>query len=321
PCDIVQDNLAWVEPYPIIVTNAVIDIMQYPLEILAKILQHVSKYIIIHRQEITEHGQTHVTMNGSYGGFTYHSIINRKDFVDLLDKNNFDVIKEIHLDFGNWENGGSSFLIRKRRSYSLDNIDLNLYKKYLVGRNNGFFVEAGANDGIRQNNTLFFEFYKNWNGILIEPIPEVCEECRKNRSPNTIVENYALVADSYKKDTIKLIYPMNCHGMMSVVKSNMSEEHKIKIKLENKKNINVNAITLNALLEKHKNRFSKIDLMVIDVEGYELEVLQGIDFNKYQVDYLLIEERENNDNIKEYLFVLYERIEKMTEQDWLYRRK
>ena len=34
---------------------------------------------------------------------------------------------------------------------------------------NGYFVELGANDGINQSNTFFFEKKRNWKGVLIEP--------------------------------------------------------------------------------------------------------------------------------------------------------
>ena len=36
-------------------------------------------------------------------------------------------------------------------------------------KKNGFFIELGANNGLTQSNTAFFEKYRNWSGILIEP--------------------------------------------------------------------------------------------------------------------------------------------------------
>jgi len=46
---------------------------------------------------------------------------------------------------------------------------------------NGFFIEAGANDGIAQSYT--YELEKNgWRGILIEPSSEAFENCMLNRS-------------------------------------------------------------------------------------------------------------------------------------------
>ena len=37
--------------------------------------------------------------------------------------------------------------------------------------NNGFFVEAGADDFTTDSNTLYFEARKNWTGLLVEPNP------------------------------------------------------------------------------------------------------------------------------------------------------
>jgi len=44
--------------------------------------------------------------------------------------------------------------------------------------------------------------------------------------------------------------------------------------------LRVPAITLNTILNKHK--LIKVDLLSLDVEGYEVEVLKGIDFDKYK---------------------------------------
>ena len=80
-----------------------------------------------------------------------------------------------------------SFIPKKYKTYfkkfrkfnALNDLD----KKMLqyVNYNNGFYIECGANDGVDQSNTWYFEKYKNWNGILIEPIPRIFSELKKNR--------------------------------------------------------------------------------------------------------------------------------------------
>ena len=37
----------------------------------------------------------------------------------------------------------------------------------------GFFIEAGANDGLKQSNTFYLESRRGWRGLLVEPIPEL----------------------------------------------------------------------------------------------------------------------------------------------------
>lgn len=316
-CDIINDDITWINKYNIVVVNAVIDIMQHPLEMLSKILSSTKKYLIIHRQEITEAGQTKVIQNGSYGGYTYHSIINRKDFLKALEDNNFDIVKEIRLDFGNWENGGSSFLIRKRKSWSLYNIDHKL-NSFLKDIENGFFIEAGANDGLTQSNSYYFEFYKNWRGLLIEPIDELFEKCLQNRSPRTFIENAALVSDSYHEKDIEIVYTPGCNGLMSVI-NNDNANARLAIAMEKGIKKTTPALSLNKILSKHG--INHIDILMLDVEGYEIETLKGIDFDKYKITYLLIEELSNGNEIKDYLSKWYERYDQLTYHDYLYKRK
>ncbi|NEQ35203.1 MAG: FkbM family methyltransferase [Okeania sp. SIO3I5] len=193
--------------------------------------------------------------------------------------------------------------------YALNKLDLKL-TPYLTWEY-GFFVEVGANDGIRQSNSLYFEKYKNWQGILIEAIPDLAEKCRINRS-KSVVENYALVPFDYGLDYIKIYY---CN-LMSFVDGAMKSEEEKKVHLErgcqvqninHSYEINVRATTLTAILDKHGVK--NIDLFSLDVEGFELDVLQGIDFDKYQPKFMLIEVRyADRKAVDSFLKPLYEPI-------------
>jgi len=110
--DIYEDDLYFLKCYSLVFMSGFIDIMEFPLLALNNIIHHCSNYVILHRQEISESKETHCIKNDSYGGKTYHSIINRNDLNMLLKKHNFKIIKEYNLDYS-WENGGSSFLLRR----------------------------------------------------------------------------------------------------------------------------------------------------------------------------------------------------------------
>ena len=47
-------------------------------------------------------------------------------------------------------------------------------------KENGFFVDVGANEGVRISNTYFLEKVRNWKGICIEPLPVEFKELQKN---------------------------------------------------------------------------------------------------------------------------------------------
>ena len=64
-----------------------------------------------------------------------------------------------------------------RKYVALNDLDKKL-EKYL-NHSNGFFIEAGANDGLKQSNSYYFAKSLQWKGILVEAIPELFEKCVK----------------------------------------------------------------------------------------------------------------------------------------------
>lgn len=214
--------------------------------------------------------------------------------------------------------------LKFKKFYSANLIDKKLLK--FLNYNNGYYIEVGANDGILQSNTLYFEKKKKWSGLLIEPIKEKFEQLKKNRSNKNKFENYALVSKYYKKKKIKLIYS----DLMTTTISNKNDLNIKKHLTEASKHLNIfekekaiicKAISLNKLIQKHKLPYL-IDFFSLDVEGYELEVLKGINFNKYNFKYLLVECIENFETIKSFLKKKnYKYIRKMSNIDYLFKFK
>lgn len=163
--------------------------------------------------------------------------------------------------------------------YSLgDNKDIPLDKKLDLlfgGKREGVYIELGAFDGISQSNTAFFEFYRDWTGLLIEPSKGSYELCCKNR-PKSIVLNACCVSDTYEYDTIKGDF--NSITMASVNGERLSSNNLVEVK----------ANTLDSIIDLHlKNK--AIDLLSLDAEGYEFEILKGLILDKNRPKYLLIE--------------------------------
>lgn len=170
-------------------------------------------------------------------------------------------------------------------SYSLGELDIKMLQ--YINYTDGFFIECGANDGVSQSNTLLFEKQFNWKGLLVEPNPYNYEKCKLNR--NVIVENYALVSSKYKEKTIEGYFTNSnetAGGLMSQVKQ--LPDYLLYENIFNEtSSISVPCITLNALIQKHN--ITSIDFFSLDVEGYELEVLDGLCFDNIRPKYILIE--------------------------------
>jgi len=138
---------------------------------------------------------------------------------------------------------------------------------------NKFFVEAGGSDPEDQSNTATLE-RNGWSGLVVEPKLDFNERYKRYR-PNTIVENYVLVSNDYVNDYIEGDFS---HYMMGGVLN-------IHNKSWNPKPYP--AIQLYKLLDKHQ--ITEVDFMCLDVEGYEEQVLKGIDFNKVMIHVLDVE--------------------------------
>ena len=166
-------------------------------------------------------------------------------------------------------------------------------KKYL-NFENGFFIEVGAHDGIFQSNTLNLEESLGWKGILIEPSLNAYLECIKNR-PKSICINLALTSfEQYKKKEF-VFGDFNSSPMSSVAanRSGFSKFENLKNYLSGitkKKLRPVSTAPLQLIIDKIG--IDKVDFLSLDVEGFEYEVLKGVNFNKCRPKYILIEIRE-----------------------------
>lgn len=76
------------------------------------------------------------------------------------------------------ENGNAE---GEKKYYAQSGEDREMYERFFVGKRNLFFVEMGGLDGVTFSNTLFYEKFLDWRGVLIEPIPESFVKMRANR--------------------------------------------------------------------------------------------------------------------------------------------
>ena len=184
---------------------------------------------------------------------------------------------------------------------SLNDLDRKI-EQYLPQLLNGntFYIEAGANDGINQSNTMFLEVCYGARGMLIEPSPSNFEKCVKNRSGRNIVENYALVASDYSRPYMEFIYSNLMTVSIESPDVNPAEHARTGLKFFDGINYSFlsKTATLAGLMDKHG--IQKVDLLSLDLEGFELEALKGASLEDGRIKNIVIEAR-NILMVSEYL--------------------
>jgi len=151
----------------------------------------------------------------------------------------------------------------------------------------GIFVDIGAYDGVYLSNSLYFEKHKEWKGLCIEPIPYIFEQLVQNRNC-TCVQGCV----SANPGRAKFLISQGVEVLSSLVDA-CQPKHLQRIDSEVEKNggakqiIEVDCFTFNALLDQHG--LYHVDYCSIDTEGTELEILQSIDFNRFDIDVFTVE--------------------------------
>ncbi len=177
-------------------------------------------------------------------------------------------------------------------SFSQCNEDIYLFHKYFnhLPIQYGIFFEAGAMDGIKFSNSLFFEKYLHWNGILVEPNPYQFNLLQNNRPNNHLINT--IISNSQNK--LLFEYSDTIHSAVSGVVDTLPPEHYSKYL----NHIPTTKIYLQPLSLTHilKNSpFQHIHFFSLDVEGHELNVLLSFDFS-FPIYLILLENLSSENN-------------------------
>ena len=185
-------------------------------------------------------------------------------------------------------------------------------------KQNGYFIEAGASDGITFSNTFTLEKNFNWNGILIEPGTYWKESLNKNRTCHIC---YKVI---WKENSSILFNEVQNKPTLSHISSVNPNSWMFDINQETKSQYVVQSITLLDLLDYY-NAPNIIDYLSLDTEGSEYNILSSFNFETYDIKIMTIEHNysPNREKIFDLLQDKYTRVltEVSGKEDWYIKKQ
>ena len=162
------------------------------------------------------------------------------------------------------------------------------------------FVQIGSNDGVVHDPIHVVVRTYGWTGVLVEPIPELFEKLKANYAdvPGLAFEN-AAVGD---RDGCSRLYGVRARAgdpywvdqLSSFDRSTVLSHAAVLEDLESRiVEIPVETLTLPSLVRRHD--LTSVDLLHVDVEGFDFEVLRQIDFAAEWAPRFVIFERQHLD--------------------------
>jgi FkbM family methyltransferase len=170
-------------------------------------------------------------------------------------------------------------------------VDRIVQQRFFPGQRSGIFVEVGAARPDYLSNSALYRSL-GWTVIAIEPNPEFCA---MHRERGYQILEYA--CGDHDEDAVDFSV-VKTHGV-HYLGVEVSYESLSALAIKDKyarldtnpdiRKIKVNLRRLDTILCTHAAEIEQIDLLSVDVEGWELEVLDGLAFERYRPRVMVIE--------------------------------
>lgn len=154
------------------------------------------------------------------------------------------------------------------------------------GRPTGFFIEVGAHDGYSDAVTYPFEA-AGWTGLLVEPLPDRYQACTALRKHARVVHAALSRRGSTGTAALDIISAREGDPEVAHLSSKQLTGVYTKQYKHRTGQVQVPLTFMDALLDGHRG---PIDFAVIDVEGAELDLLDGFDLERFRPRVILIED-------------------------------
>ena len=193
--------------------------------------------------------------------------------------------------------------IRNMSNQAEGDVDKVVRKRFFPDLANGVFVEVGAARPDYLSTSALFRSL-GWNIIAIEPnpayaelhhaqgheiLPYACGDHDEDDVEFSVVDSHGTAyeggAVSFESFSSLAIKPSYARLKLDL------DVTKIKVKLRR----------LDTILAKHAPDVKQIDVVSVDVEGWEIEVLKGLSFDRYRPKVLIIENLFSEQSYRDFM--------------------
>ena len=168
-----------------------------------------------------------------------------------------------------------------------------IYEQYFGKRFHGLFVEVGAFDGEYVSNTSGLSDI-GWSGLYFEPVPKFFEKCKARHAKNKNVRVVNTAVGDHEG-----IVTIHEGGPLSTISRDMQENFKgldwAKECFQQEKTHLVPITTLEYLFLEYDVK-PGFELLVVDVEGFEWNVLKDFDIDRWKPQMVIVELHDQNDD-------------------------
>jgi FkbM family methyltransferase len=147
------------------------------------------------------------------------------------------------------------------------------------------YLDVGANHPIRISNTYFF-YKKNISkggGILIEPNPSLYKRLQKYRSKDIIL-NIGISPNNRREELEFFLFE---HDVLNTMSKTERDEY-LKIGHKMVGSIMVQTVGIGEIFDKYIGK-DGVDLLNLDVEGFDLEILNSMNFTENRPKVIVVE--------------------------------
>jgi len=143
-----------------------------------------------------------------------------------------------------------------------------LILQQILMKDNGVYLDIGANHPVRFSNTYHLHRFRGWRGVLVEPNPFLARILKGRRPLDTVIQ-VAIGA----KDGLAYFEINPEHTLSRIVETKGSGKFQV---------IEVPVFCLPSLINKLPKKFAQPDLLALDCEGMDYEILSGNDWSRFR---------------------------------------